>query len=108
MRRAPLSRGSPPCLASVGIGYEEATVQVRDVMTSEVVTVGPATSAKYAAEVMAERGLAALPVVDGDNQLIGIVAEAASCETACRTIRGCTYGPTRMRATSCSASSCGE
>jgi CBS domain-containing protein len=45
-------------------------------MTREVVTVGPDTSAKYAAEVMAERGFAALPVVDDDQRLVGIVAEA--------------------------------
>jgi CBS domain-containing protein len=45
-------------------------------MTREVVTVGPATSAKYAAEVMAGRGFAALPVVDDDGQVVGIVAEA--------------------------------
>jgi CBS domain-containing protein len=45
-------------------------------MTREVLTVGPDTSAKYAAEVMAERGFAALPVVDDDQQLVGIVAEA--------------------------------
>lgn len=51
-------------------------MQVRDVMTREVVTVEPDTSAKYAAEVMAERGFAALPVVDGDGVVIGIVAEA--------------------------------
>jgi CBS domain-containing protein len=51
-------------------------VQARDVMTREVVTVGPDTSAKYAAEVMAERGFAAVPVVDDDMQLVGIVAEA--------------------------------
>jgi CBS domain-containing protein len=51
-------------------------MQVRDAMTREVVSVGPDTSAKYAAEVMAERGFAALPVVDDDGQLVGIVAEA--------------------------------
>jgi len=45
-------------------------------MTREVVTVGPDTSAKYAAEIMTERGFAAVPVVDGDHQLVGIVAEA--------------------------------
>src|SRR3954454_11380618 len=45
-------------------------------MSREVVTVGPATSAKYAAEVMADRGFAALPVVDDDGRLAGIVAEA--------------------------------
>jgi CBS domain-containing protein len=51
-------------------------VQVRDVMTRDVVTVGPDTSAKYAGEVLAERGFAALPVVDDHQQLVGIVAEA--------------------------------
>lgn len=51
-------------------------MQVRDVMTRQVVTVGPDTSAKYAAEVMARRGYAALPVVDDVGHLVGIVAEA--------------------------------
>jgi CBS domain-containing protein len=51
-------------------------VQARDVMTHEVVTVGPDTSAKYAAEVMAAHGFAALPVVDAADRLVGIVAEA--------------------------------
>lgn len=52
-------------------------MQARDVMTREVVTVGPDTSAKYAGELMAEHGFAALPVVDPDNnRLLGIVAEA--------------------------------
>ena len=51
-------------------------MQVRDVMTREVVTVGPDTSAKYAAELMAGRGFAALPVLDDADRLVGIVAEA--------------------------------
>ena len=50
-------------------------MQVRDVMTRDVFTVGPDTSAKYAAEVLAEHGFAALPVVDDDYRLVGIVAE---------------------------------
>jgi CBS domain-containing protein len=45
-------------------------------MTREVVTVGPSTSAKYAGELMAERGFAALPVLDDDGRLVGVVAEA--------------------------------
>src|SRR5687768_2845248 len=45
-------------------------------MTRAVVTVGPMTSAKYAAERMARSGFAALPVVDDEGALIGIVAEA--------------------------------
>ncbi|MEU2348488.1 CBS domain-containing protein [Modestobacter sp. NPDC049651] len=51
-------------------------MQARDVMTRDVVTVGPDTSARYAAEVLAERGFAALPVVDDDGRLVGIVTEA--------------------------------
>jgi CBS domain-containing protein len=51
-------------------------MQVRDVMSAHVVAVGPYASAKKAGEVMAERGFAALPVVDVDNRLIGIVGEA--------------------------------
>jgi CBS domain-containing protein len=51
-------------------------VQVRDVMTREVVSVGTDTSTRTAAEIMAERGFAAVPVVDDANRVIGIVAEA--------------------------------
>jgi CBS domain-containing protein len=51
-------------------------MQTRDVMTREVVSVGPDTSAKHAGELMAEHGFAALPVVEGDNRLIGMVGEA--------------------------------
>ena len=51
-------------------------MQVRDVMTREVVTVGPDTSAKHAGEVMADGGYAALPVVTAHGELVGIVAEA--------------------------------
>jgi CBS domain-containing protein len=51
-------------------------VQVREVMSRQVVVVGPDTTVKQAAGVMAARGFAALPVVDGGNRLIGIVAEA--------------------------------
>jgi CBS domain-containing protein len=54
---------------------EEVAVQVREVMTREVVTVGSGSLVKRAAEAMAERGFAALPVVD-DGRLVGIVAEA--------------------------------
>ncbi|MDB5733294.1 MAG: hypothetical protein JWQ03_3189 [Variovorax sp.] len=51
-------------------------MQVREIMTMQVAAVGPDTSAKFAAEVMAARGFAALPVVDGRRAVIGIVAEA--------------------------------
>lgn len=51
-------------------------MQARDVMTREVLTVGPDTSAKYAGELMAAHGFAALPVVEDGDRVVGIVAEA--------------------------------
>jgi len=55
---------------------EEADVQVQEIMTRQVSTVGPDMSAKSAGRVMAARGFAALPVVDGCRTVIGIIAEA--------------------------------
>jgi CBS domain containing-hemolysin-like protein len=46
-------------------------------MTRDVITVGPDSCVEQVATVMAERGFAALPVVDEDDGLVGIVAEAA-------------------------------
>ncbi|MCU1613633.1 MAG: hypothetical protein JWO98_1173 [Frankiales bacterium] len=51
-------------------------MQARDAMTRDVITVGPDSFVKRAAEVMTERGYAALPVVNGNDRLVGIVAEA--------------------------------
>jgi len=50
-------------------------MRARDLMTRPVVTVTPETTAKHAAEVLAEHGFTALPVVDDDERLIGIVTE---------------------------------
>ena len=49
---------------------------VRDVMTSPVVSVQPATPVRAAAALLTERGFTALPVLDGDGDLVGIVTEA--------------------------------
>ena len=48
-------------------------MQTRDVMTTEVLTVGPDTSAKYAGELMTAHGFAALPVVEDGDRVVGIV-----------------------------------
>jgi CBS domain-containing protein len=45
-------------------------------MTREVVTIGPDAPAKHAGALMAERGIAALPVVDDGDRLVGFVTEA--------------------------------
>lgn len=48
----------------------------RDVMTRQVVTVGPKTSIREAARLLADLGFTALPVVDEHGELRGIVTEA--------------------------------
>jgi CBS domain-containing protein len=45
-------------------------------MTRDVMTIARDSLVKRAAEMMAERGFAALPVVDPDGTLVGIVTEA--------------------------------
>jgi CBS domain-containing protein len=52
------------------------TWTVSDVMTKNVVAVGPATSFKSCANLMRIHALGALPVVVGDDRLAGIVSEA--------------------------------
>jgi len=47
----------------------------RELMTTEVVTVTPDTSVKDAAKLMSEKEVGALPVVDADGKLVGIVTE---------------------------------
>ena len=49
---------------------------VKDVMTTQVVTVGTAASFKEMVVKMRESGVSALPVVDGEGRVIGVVSEA--------------------------------
>lgn len=49
---------------------------VRDVMTRHVVTTRPEISVKDAAVVLAGHGFTALPVVDQDGRLVGMLSEA--------------------------------
>lgn len=51
-------------------------MQARDIMSTPVVTVTASTSSKRAAELLSSHGFTALPVVDEDDRLIGIVTEA--------------------------------
>jgi CBS-domain-containing membrane protein len=51
-------------------------VRARDVMTRDLVTVRPGTSVKSAVQILVDHGFAAVPVVDGEDRLVGIVSEA--------------------------------
>jgi CBS domain-containing protein len=49
---------------------------VKDLMTTEVVTVGPATPFKEIVARLAEHQVSAVPVVDDARRVLGIVSEA--------------------------------
>jgi CBS domain-containing protein len=51
-------------------------MRARDIMTTPVIAVRPETPIKEAAATLAEHGFTALPVIDADDRLIGIVTEA--------------------------------
>jgi CBS domain-containing protein len=53
-----------------------SAMRARDIMTSPVITVTPAVPLKGAAALMVSHGFTALPVVDDDKHLVGIVTEA--------------------------------
>jgi len=51
----------------------EKTIFVENVMTKNVITVGPKDSIRRVAELLVEKGLDQVPVVDSKNRLVGIV-----------------------------------
>jgi CBS-domain-containing membrane protein len=50
-------------------------MRVEDVMTADVITVGPEVSVHKAASLMSDHGISGLPVVDADGRVIGMVTE---------------------------------
>jgi CBS-domain-containing membrane protein len=51
-------------------------ITVKDVMTTDVVSVNGNTPFKDIAELLIERGISAVPVVDDGNHVVGVVSEA--------------------------------
>jgi len=51
-------------------------MKIRDLMTTEVVTVTPNTSLKDVAALLVDRRISGLPVVDDEQHVLGIVSEA--------------------------------
>jgi CBS domain-containing protein len=53
----------------------EVVMQVKDVMTKQVVAVGPRTPLKDVAREMVTRRVSGMPVVDDDDSVLGVVSE---------------------------------
>jgi CBS domain-containing protein len=50
-------------------------MKANDVMTTDVVSVGPESSTRAVARLLAARGISAVPVIDADGAAIGMVSE---------------------------------
>ena len=48
-------------------------MQVKDIMTPDVVTVSPRTSIEQVATLLLEKRISAVPVVTKNNKIVGIV-----------------------------------
>jgi CBS domain-containing protein len=55
--------------------YDPKTLTVRQIMEGVVCTVSPETRGIAIAEIMAERNFGAMPVVERDSTLVGLVSE---------------------------------
>ena len=51
-------------------------IQVEDVMMSPAITIGEEASIKEAAQIMVQRRIGALPVVDSKEEMAGIITES--------------------------------
>jgi CBS domain-containing protein len=51
-------------------------VRVKDLMTKDVITIGPEASLKDVASILAERGISGVPVVGEQGEVLGVVSEA--------------------------------
>jgi CBS domain-containing protein len=61
-------------LRVVADGQDPKSVTVRDAMSSDVVTIGPETKLKDAAEIMFEKWFRHLPVVTENGEVVGIIS----------------------------------
>ena len=55
--------------------FDTSSFTAADVMTRDVITVHPEDTLQHAAQIMLDHGVAALPVVDDNGKLLGIVSE---------------------------------
>lgn len=55
---------------------EGGLMKVCDLMTSEVVTLTPATSLREAASLLVEKGISGVPIVDASGAVVGVLSEA--------------------------------
>ena len=63
-------------LKVVGGSLDPKNTKIQEVMSTGIVTCGPDDNADEAIELMEEHQVRRIPIVDGDNRLVGIIAQA--------------------------------
>ena len=60
----------------VGEGCKNGAAKIKEVMTKKMITCRPMDDARRALDLMADKQLRRIPIVDNDNRIIGIIAQA--------------------------------
>jgi CBS domain-containing protein len=58
----------------VAHGQDPKDVRLKDIMTSDIVTIGPMTTLKEAANIMATKWIRHLPIIEG-TKVVGIISQ---------------------------------
>ena len=64
------------------------TMRIKDIMVARVITVSPETALKDAVQLMVDKKIGSLPVVDEDR-LVGLVTETDILLQYCKELGGC-------------------
>ncbi|MFQ5399881.1 MAG: CBS domain-containing protein [Anaerolineae bacterium] len=76
--RSDVRKAQPSSATTLNVwemNYLLAKLELKDIMTRDVVTIAPNDTIKKAAELMHDRQIGALPVVE-DGRLVGIITES--------------------------------
>lgn len=73
-----LEKAEPSAITTLSVGevnYLMAKIKVEQVMRREVITCDPGTLVEVAGQLMRDKGIGCLPVVDSEGRLLGIVTD---------------------------------
>jgi len=59
---------------TVAQGLDRKETRVKDIMTTDIITIGPMTTLKEAANIMATKWIRHLPIVEG-TKVVGIISQ---------------------------------
>ena len=77
--RSDIRRAEPSDATSLNVwemNYLLAKLQLKDIMTTRVITCGPEDTIKTAASLMQQHKIGALPVMDKEDRVVGIITES--------------------------------